>query len=134
MAPIHNLYIISFNPLGTLGPTILTTAQKFNKMYKHIKWGSSVTPYPDLATIYCRLVISNPGDDMFEDIYLDDMWVSCCVTIVGQLTRFCRVQANKRISHHCLLDNHVISGNLRGLLECSTQVARDAKKVYDNTI
>jgi hypothetical protein len=59
---------------------------------------------------------------------------SLCVTIVGQLIRFCRVQATKRISHHCLLDNHVISGNLRGLLECSTQAARDAKKVYDNTI
>ena len=57
MAPIHSSYIVPFNPQGAPGPTILTT----------------MTPYPDLANIYRRLAISDPGDDMFEDLYLSDL-------------------------------------------------------------
>jgi hypothetical protein len=73
MAPIHSSYVVLFNPLGALLPTILTTAQLYNNMHKCIKRGSSVTPYPDPATIYRWLVIVNPGDDMFKELYLDDL-------------------------------------------------------------
>jgi hypothetical protein len=38
------------------------------------------SPYPDPATIYRRSAISDPEDDMFEDIYLADMWVYCLLT------------------------------------------------------
>jgi hypothetical protein len=65
---------VPFNPLGALLPTILTAPQNYNKMFKCIKEGLAVTPYPDPATIYHWSVISNPGDDMFEDIYLDDLY------------------------------------------------------------
>jgi hypothetical protein len=33
-----------------------------------------VAPYPDPATIYHQLVIADPGDDMFEDMFLSDMY------------------------------------------------------------
>jgi hypothetical protein len=85
MAPIRNSYIVPFDPLGAPGPTILTAAQEYNKMFKHLKWGSAVTPYPDPATVYHRLAISNPGDDMFKDLYLADMYsffFSCLVTVL----------------------------------------------------
>lgn len=74
MAPFRNLYIIPFNPLGAPGPTILTAVQTFNKAYKHLKRGSAVTPYPDPVMVYCQSVVSNPGDDTFEDLYLDDLY------------------------------------------------------------
>jgi hypothetical protein len=76
-----NSYIVLFDPHGALLPTILTAAQNYIKVFKHLKWGSAVTLYPDPATVYHRSAISNPGSDMFEDLFLDDMWVSCCVTI-----------------------------------------------------
>jgi hypothetical protein len=46
----------------------------------------------------------------------------------------CRVQANKRVSCHHLLDDHKISGNLRGLLERGVQVKMDAKEVWDDAV
>jgi hypothetical protein len=68
-------YIVPFDPLGNPLGTLLTAAQRYNRGFKRIKWGSAVAPYPDPATIYHRSAISDPGDDMFEDIYLGDMWV-----------------------------------------------------------
>jgi hypothetical protein len=53
--------------------TILTATQRYNWGFKGIKRGSAVAPYPDPATIYRWLAISDPGDDMFEDIYMGDM-------------------------------------------------------------
>jgi hypothetical protein len=60
------------NVPDTLG-TILTAAQRYNRGFKRIKRGSSVAPYPDPATIYCQLAIADPGDNMFEDVYMGDM-------------------------------------------------------------
>jgi hypothetical protein len=85
MAPIHNSYIVPFDPLRTPGPTILTAAQEYNKMFKCLKQGLAVTPYPDLASIYRQSAISNPMDDMFEDLYLVDLYsffFSCLETIL----------------------------------------------------
>jgi hypothetical protein len=73
MPAIRSSYIVPFNPLGNPLGTILTAAQRYNRSFKHIKRGSSTSPYPDLATIYHRLAISDPEDNMFEDIYLGDM-------------------------------------------------------------
>ena len=58
MAPICNSHLVLFNPLGTPGPTILTAAQNYNKPYKHLKWGSAVSPYPDPVMVYHQLVVS----------------------------------------------------------------------------
>ena len=134
MAPIHSSYIVLFDPVRAPLPTILTTTQEYNKGFKHIKQGLSVTPYPDPATIYCQLAISDPGDDMFEDIYLDDLYVLVAELPSNSLANNNRVQVNKRISCHWLLVNHVISGNLGGLLECGVQVKMDGEEVWDDTI
>ena len=45
-----------------------------------------------------------------------------------------RVQANKRISHHRLLSDSDMLGNLRGLLEHGVQVKMDTEEVMDDTI
>jgi hypothetical protein len=66
-------YIVPFDPLGNPLGTIPTAAQRYNRGYKRIKRGSALSPYPDPATIYRRSAISDPGDDMFEDIYMSDM-------------------------------------------------------------
>jgi hypothetical protein len=68
-------YIIPFDPLGNPLGTILIAAQRYNQGFKCIKRGSAVAPYPDPATIYCRLAISDPGDDMFANIYMGDLYV-----------------------------------------------------------
>ena len=47
---------------------------------------------------------------------------------------FCRVMANKRISHHHLLMDHSIRGNLRGLLERGVQESMDREEVFDETL
>jgi hypothetical protein len=73
MPAIPSSYIIPFDPLGNPLGTILTTTQHYNQGFKRIQRGSAVHPYPDPATIYCCLAISDPGDDMFTDIYLSDM-------------------------------------------------------------
>jgi hypothetical protein len=73
MSAIHNSYIVPFDPLGNPLGTLLTAAQWYNWGFKHIKRGSATSPYPDPATVYHRLAISDPGDNMFEDIYLQDM-------------------------------------------------------------
>jgi hypothetical protein len=77
MSAIHNSYIIPFNPLGNPLGTILTAAQRYDRGFKRIKQGSSTSPYPNPVSIYHRSAISDPGNDMFKDIYLADMWVSC---------------------------------------------------------
>jgi hypothetical protein len=33
-----------------------------NQGYKHLKWGSSMNPYPDPVNIYQQSAVSNPGD------------------------------------------------------------------------
>ena len=73
MPAIPTSYIVPFDPLGNPLGTILTTAQCYNRGFKHIKRGSAVAPYPDPATIYHRSMISDPGDDMFGDVYMGDM-------------------------------------------------------------
>jgi hypothetical protein len=65
--------IVSFNPLGNPQGTMFTMAQRYNHNFKHIKRGSSVSPYPEVASVYRRSVLSDLEDDMFEDLYLDDM-------------------------------------------------------------
>jgi hypothetical protein len=74
MPAIPNLYIVPFDPLGNPLGTILTAAQHYHWGFKCIKRGSSTSPYPDPATIYHHLAISDPEDDMFTDIYLSDTY------------------------------------------------------------
>jgi hypothetical protein len=40
-----------------------------------ISRGDQVTPYPKVSVVYERSTIDNPGDDVFEDLFLDDLWV-----------------------------------------------------------
>jgi hypothetical protein len=47
---------------------------------------------------------------------------------------FSRTQSNKRISHHRLLVDHQISGNLRGLLERGVQVAKDTEETANDFV
>ena len=75
MPAIPNSYIVPFDPLGNPLGMILTTAQCYNRGFKCLRRGLAVSPYPDPATIYRCLAISNPGDDMFADIFLGDMYV-----------------------------------------------------------
>jgi hypothetical protein len=42
--------------------------------------------------------------------------------------------ANKRISHHRLLANTAIKGNLQGLLERGVQESMDKEEVFDETL
>jgi hypothetical protein len=70
MPAICSSFIVLFNPLGNLGGTLITAAQWYNHNFKRIKRGLSVSPYPNLATVYQRSVLSNPEDDMFEDLIL----------------------------------------------------------------
>jgi hypothetical protein len=50
-------------------PPLAPSDRDFNRLRR----GSAVTPYPDPANIYHRSAITNPGDDMFEDVYLLDL-------------------------------------------------------------
>ena len=45
-----------------------------------------------------------------------------------------RVMANKRISHHCLLMDHSIKGNLCGLLERGVQESPDREEEFDPSL
>ena len=56
---------------------------------------------------------------------------SSSVSIVGVLIKNDRVMANKRISHHRLLIDHQIKGNLRGLLERGVQESPDREEEFD---
>ena len=60
MPAIPTSYIVPFDPLGNPLGTILTAA-----------------PYPDPASVYRQSAICDPENDMFEDIYLSDLWASC---------------------------------------------------------
>jgi hypothetical protein len=73
MPSFRSSYIVPFDPHGAPGSTILTAAQSFNRDFKRLRWGSAVSPYPDPANIYRQSAISDPGDDMFEDVYLRDL-------------------------------------------------------------
>jgi hypothetical protein len=74
MSSIHSSYIMPFDPLGNPLGTILTTTQRYNRGFKRILRGLAVHPYPDPATIYRQSAIADPGDDMFKDVYLGDMY------------------------------------------------------------
>jgi hypothetical protein len=45
-----------------------------------------------------------------------------------------RVMVNKRTSHHHLLADTAIKGNLRGLLERGVQESMDKEEVFDETL
>ena len=77
MLAIPTSYIVPFDPLGNPLGTILTAAQRYNWGFKCIKQGSAIAPYPDPATIYRQSALCDLADDMFEDIYLSDLWASC---------------------------------------------------------
>jgi hypothetical protein len=73
MPAIRTSYLVPFDPLGNPGVTILTAAQSFNRDFKRLRRGSAVTPYLDPANIYRRSAITDPGNDMFDDVYLRDL-------------------------------------------------------------
>ena len=50
--------------------------------FKCIKCGSATAPYPNPVSVYCWSTVSNPVDNMFEDLYLDDMLVSCLLYLL----------------------------------------------------
>jgi hypothetical protein len=58
---------------------------------------------------------------MFEDLFLDDMCVAFFMLICCMKLTTCGIQANKRVSHHCLAQDFNVPQNLRGLLECGVQ-------------
>jgi hypothetical protein len=89
-----------------------------------------MSPYPDPATIYCHLVISNLEDDMFANVYLSDMYSFFFSFRYG----FSSVMVNKRITRHCLLVDSSIKGNLRGLLERGVQESMDKEEVFNKTL
>jgi hypothetical protein len=69
------------------------------------------------------------GDDMFKDLYLDDMWVYHLLALCAMLTNtFFRIQSNKQISRHRLAWDHNVPQNLRGLLEHGVQESLDRDK------
>ena len=74
MPAVPSSYIVPFNPLGNPLGTLLTATQRYNQGFKCIKRGSAIAPYPDPTTIYHRSVISDPANDMFEDVYMGDMY------------------------------------------------------------
>ena len=73
MPAIPTSYIVPFDPLGNPLGTIPTAAQSYNRGFKCIKRGSAIAPYPDPATIYRWSALSDPEDNMFEDIYMSDL-------------------------------------------------------------
>jgi hypothetical protein len=73
---ICHSYIILFNPVGNPLGTRFTATQKFNRNHYRPKRGSRVTPYPEVSVVYERSALDNPGDDMFKDLFLDDLWVA----------------------------------------------------------
>ena len=74
MSPNHNSYIVPFNPLRAHGPTILTAAQEHNWEFKCLKRGSLTNPYLDPVTVYRWSALTDPGDDMFDNLYLNDLY------------------------------------------------------------
>jgi hypothetical protein len=52
----------------------------------------------------------------------------------GVLTQEHRIQANKRISCHCLMSDGLILGNLHGLLEQGVQVDWDREEEHDDAL
>ena len=74
MPAIPNSYIVPFGPLGNPLGTILTVTQCYNRGFKRLRRGSAVSLYPNPANIYRRSAISDPGDDMFTDVYMSDMY------------------------------------------------------------
>jgi hypothetical protein len=112
MPAILSSYIVPFDPLGNPLGTILTAAQRYNRGFKRIKRDSAVAPYPNPATIYCQSAIADPGDDMFEDVYMGDMYSFFFCFRCWLLTMNDRVMANKWISRHSLLVDTTVKGNL----------------------
>ena len=71
---------------------------------------------------------------MFEDVYLNDLYVLVADLLVDSANQNNRIRLNKRISRHQLMVDAHISGNLRGLLERGVQVRMDAEEVYDMSL
>jgi hypothetical protein len=134
MSPIHNSYIIPFKPIVAHGPTILTAAQEHNREFKDLKQGSLTNPYPDPLTVYRRSALTNPGDDMFEDLYLNDLYVLVAELLANSTNRNNRIKSFKRISCHWLMVDANIPGSLRGLFERGVQVCMDAEEVKDTAL
>jgi hypothetical protein len=53
---------------------------------------------------------------------------------MDKLIQLFRVQANKHISCHWLMDDEAILGNLQGILEHGVQVSMDAEEIRDEGV
>jgi hypothetical protein len=81
--------------------------------------------------MYWWSALTDPGNDIFNDLYLNDLYVLVVELLVNSANKDNRIKSNKRISRHRLIVNPDISGNLRGLLKRGVQVRMDAKEVKD---
>jgi hypothetical protein len=55
-----------------------TTAHAWSQYNRHLicqQQGNHMSPYPTVDTVYKQSTTDHPGDDMFEDLFLDDMYV-----------------------------------------------------------
>ena len=106
---------------------------RYNQHLFHQQRRNCSVPYPKVDTVYQWSTTNHPGDDMFEDLFLDDMWMCHLLALCAMLTRHHRIQANKGISCYCLARDINVPQNLRGLLECGVQVDLDWDEKVEGT-
>jgi hypothetical protein len=92
------------------------------------QWGSRSSPYPTVDIVYQRSATNRVGDNVFQDLFLDDMWVCRLLALCAILTRHLRIQANKWVSRYRLAWDINVLQNLRGLLEHGVQVDLDREE------
>jgi hypothetical protein len=62
-----------FDPEGHAMETAAHAWSQHNHHLFHQQCGNRSVPYPKVNTVYAQSTTNRPGDDMFADLFLDDM-------------------------------------------------------------
>ena len=80
---IRSSYIVPWDPRGHPMETATYAWSCFNCHHFSQQRNDCFAPYPSVDTVYQRSDTDCPGDDMFEDLFMDDLYVFVAELLLG---------------------------------------------------
>ena len=80
---IRSSYIVLWDPRGHPMETAAYAWSRFNRHHFSQQRNDRFAPYPSVDDVYKRSDTDRPGDDMFEDLFMDDLYVFVLELLLG---------------------------------------------------
>ena len=78
---IKSSYIVPWDPVGHPMETTTYAWSRYNRHHFSHQRDNRFALYPSVDAVYKQSDTNRPGDDMFKDLFMDDLWASRLLTV-----------------------------------------------------